>query len=166
MIDDTKPKKTSGAEWVYRAPPAWKKGQSGNPRGVNGSTYRNKAAVVAETLVDDEGEVLIRKCIEFALQGDANAMKLCIERLLPPRRVRPVKFALPELHSIADAQAALAKLVDAVCRGEVLSDEALAVTEIINSFTKVLAVSELESRLAALEQAESAPPAESPAYDA
>jgi hypothetical protein len=93
----------------------------------------------------------------LALAGDPQMMRLCVERLLPPRRVRPIKFKLPTLHTIADAQAALASLVEGVSRGEVLSDEALAVTDIVNSFVKVIELSEFESRLIALEKA-NAPP--------
>ena len=143
--------------WVWRKPEPWKKGVSGNPKGINGSTYRNRAAIAAEGLFDGEVEQLSRRCIELALAGDPQMMRLCVERLLPPRRVRPIKFKLPELRTIADAQNALASLVEGVSRGEVLSDEALAVTDIVNSFVKVFELSEFEARLIALEKA-NAPP--------
>jgi hypothetical protein len=60
---------------------------------------------------------------------------------------------VPELRTIADAQAALATLAAGVTKGEVLSDEALAVTDIVNSFVKVIELSEIETRLVALEKA-------------
>jgi hypothetical protein len=53
-------------------------------------------------------------------------MKIGVERILPPRRGRPFRFKLPELRSIADAQAALATLAAGVTKGDILIDEALA----------------------------------------
>jgi len=34
---------------------------------------------------------LTRKAVEMALAGDPTAMRLCMERVLPPRRERTVK---------------------------------------------------------------------------
>jgi hypothetical protein len=78
---------------------------------------------------------------------------LCMERLLPPVRSRPLRFKLPVLHTVADAQAALAAIVAGMASGEILSDEAATLSNVVNSFLKSFELSELESRLVALEQA-------------
>jgi Family of unknown function (DUF5681) len=63
-------------------------GTSGNPAGrPRGS--RNKTTMAAEALLDGEAEGITRKAIEKALEGDMGALRLCLERVLPPRRDRP-----------------------------------------------------------------------------
>jgi hypothetical protein len=60
--------------------------ENGNPGRPRGS--RNKATVAAESLLEGEAERLTRKAVERALEGDVAALKLCMDRLLPPRRER------------------------------------------------------------------------------
>jgi Family of unknown function (DUF5681) len=71
-------------------------GQSGNPGGRQPGS-RNKATLAAAALLDDEAEGLTRKAVAAALGGDMLAMKLCLERLLPRCRERPVRFRLPRI---------------------------------------------------------------------
>ena len=61
------------------------KGQSGNPAGKP-LGCRNRASRAAETLLDAEAETLTRRVMEFALDGDPTAMRLCFERIIAPRR--------------------------------------------------------------------------------
>ena len=44
-----------------------------------------------------EAEALTRKAIDLALNGDPMALRLCLERILPPRKERPVDIVLPPL---------------------------------------------------------------------
>ena len=78
-------------------------GHSGNPNG-RPKGARNKATVMVEQLLDG----LVRKLIEKAKAGDIAALRLCLDRLLPPRRDRLVTFALPKVESAKDACAAAA----------------------------------------------------------
>src|ERR687894_527368 len=96
--------------------------QQGNPGRPKGS--RNKATLAAEALLDGEAEALTRKAIEMALGGDGQAMRLCLERLVSPRRDRPVSFALPRLQTATDALAAAAAIAEAVADGELTPSEA------------------------------------------
>jgi len=80
----------------------FRKGQSGNPSGRPRGA-RNKTTLAVEALLDGEAEVLTRKAIERAKDGDSVALRLCLERILPPRKDRPVSFALPKIESAADA---------------------------------------------------------------
>jgi hypothetical protein len=70
------------------------KGQSGNPGG-RPLGARHKATLAAEALLDGEAEGLTRKAIEAALGGDMPALRICLDRILPPRKERPVRFKLP-----------------------------------------------------------------------
>ena len=74
----------------------FEKGRSGNPAGRR-SGSRNKATLAAAALLDGEFEALTHKAVELALAGDPTALRLCLERLLPPRRERAVRFRLPGL---------------------------------------------------------------------
>ena len=65
-------------------------GNSGRPKGA-----RHKATQAIQALLDGEGEALTRKAIELALAGDATALRLCLDRILPALRERPVMVELP-----------------------------------------------------------------------
>jgi hypothetical protein len=121
-------------------------GNAGKPKGA-----RHKATVATEALLDGEAEALTRKAVEMALAGDTTALRLCLERLLPPRRDRPVVFALGDLASPADALAAVVSVIRAAAGGEITPSEATAITAVLESYRKAYEVTEIEARLAALE---------------
>jgi uncharacterized protein DUF5681 len=82
-------------------------GKSGNPAGKLKGT-RNKITLAVEALLDGEAETIIRKAIELAKDGDLAALRLCLDRIAPPRKDRPVLFELPPVSSAADAANAAA----------------------------------------------------------
>ena len=70
--------------------------QAGNKYGKGRPAgSRNKATIALEALLDGEGEAMMRKAIELALGGSETALRLCLERLIPPRRERLVRLRLP-----------------------------------------------------------------------
>ena len=76
----------------------FEKGMSGNPSGrPRGS--RNATTLALEALLDGQAQALTQKAIDFALSGDMPALRLCLDRILPPRKDRPVSFTLPEINS-------------------------------------------------------------------
>ena len=130
----------------------FQKGKSGNPAGKpKGCT--NLVTRAAQALLDGEAEALSRKAIELALGGDTVALRLCLERIIPPRKDRPVKLSLPKLEGAADVSVAAAKLLEQVAAGEVTPSEAGAVVGLLGEFRKAAEVGELEKRLRALEKA-------------
>jgi hypothetical protein len=139
-----------------KAPP-WQKGQSGNPAGTKRGS-RHRASLLAESLFDGEADRLSRRCILSALQGDVQAMKLCIERILPPVRERPCSFKLPKIETINDASNALAMIIAGVTTGELLPREGESLSNIVNSFMKSIEMAQFEDRLCALEQASAGAP--------
>ncbi len=84
----------------------FEKGQSGNPGGRRVGC-RNKTTIAAAAFLTGEAEALTRRAVELALVGDPTAMRLCIERILPPCRERAVKFVLPPIESAADPRSSL-----------------------------------------------------------
>lgn len=126
------------------------KGRSGNPLGRPPGA-RNAATVLAEELLDGEAETLIRKAIQKAKQGNLPALRMCLDRILPPRRERPVYFTIPELKSVVDASNAMAAITSAVSCGELTPAEASELAKLVESYVKTIEATELERRLQALE---------------
>ena len=126
------------------------KGQSGNPSGrPQGS--RNKATLALETLMDGQAETITQKAIDLALQGDTTALRLCLERICPPRKSRPVNITLPEVKTaecVAEAQAAV---VQAVADGELTPEEGSTITGILEARRKAIETQDHESRISVLE---------------
>jgi hypothetical protein len=67
-------------------------GNPGKPKGA-----RHRATRAVEALLEGEAEALMRRAIEAALGGDTTALKLCLDRVAPALRERPVSFALPPI---------------------------------------------------------------------
>jgi hypothetical protein len=103
-------------------------------------------------LLDGEAEALTRKAVELALGGDATALRLCLERLAPPRKDAPLALEVPDMTCAADAATALAGILKAVGDGSITPSEGAAVAALIENYRKTLETSELEARIAALEE--------------
>ena len=123
-------------------------GNSGRPRGA-----RHKATLAAEALLDGEAEGLTRKAVEAALGGDMAALRLCLDRIVPPRRERPVNFKIPPLKSAEDAAVAMAAITEAVAAGELLLGEAESASALVERFVRTIEAGEFEKRLRVLEAA-------------
>ena len=104
-----------------------------------------------EALLDGEAAVITRKAIELAKEGDGIALRLCLERILPPRRSRPVTIKLPDVSSAQGVTAALAALVAEMSAGNVTPDEAGLIAGVLESQRRAIELTEIEARLAAIE---------------
>jgi Family of unknown function (DUF5681) len=129
----------------------FKKGQSGNPKGrPKGS--RHKTTLAIEALLDGEGEEITRKAIEKAKEGDMAAIRVCLDRIAPPRKDRHIEFALPEMQKASDAATSSAAIMDAVSSGELTPSEAGEILKIVESYARTLQASDFEERLERLER--------------
>jgi hypothetical protein len=126
-------------------------GRSGNPAGKPKGA-RNRATRAAEALLDGESEELTRKAIELAKAGDGTALRLCLERLIPARRDRPVSFDLPAIETANDAAKAMGAILQAVAEGEISPSEGAEVARLLEGYVKTLETADFERRLAALER--------------
>jgi hypothetical protein len=126
------------------------KGQSGNPRGrIVGS--HNKATVAAQALLDDHADRLTRRAVELADGGDPTALRLCLERIVAPRRERVVQFALPPIKTPADIVRAMGAVAAAIADGAITPGEAEAFARVVDTFMRAIDVSDFERRLQAVE---------------
>jgi hypothetical protein len=128
----------------------FQKGKSGNPGGRPLGS-RNKTTQAVDALLDGEAETLTRKAIEKAKEGDTTALRLCLDRIAPVRKDRPISFALPPMSGASDAAKASADLVAAVSRGEITPSEAVEISRLLETYVRTLEITELEERLSKLE---------------
>ena len=104
-------------------------------------------------LLDGQATALTQKAIELALTGDMAALRLCLDRILPPRKDSPVAFDLPEMKTLNDAVPAMGALVKAVGQGDLTPTEAGELTKMVQAFAKIIETAELEERVRILEEA-------------
>ena len=121
-------------------------GNAGRPKGA-----RNKATQAVLALLEGEAEVLSRRAIQMALAGDSVALRLCLDRIAPPRKDSPVQFAIPRMTTAHDAAQAAGAVLEAVSMGELTPTEGAQVMGLVDAFRRTLEVTELEARVAALE---------------
>lgn len=122
------------------------KGNAGKPKGA-----RHKATKAAQALIDGEADALTRKAVELALGGDTTALRLCLERLAPPRKDSPVQFDLPPMTCAADAVTAAGAILNAVATGDLTPTEGAHLMALVETFRRTIETSEIEARIAALE---------------
>jgi hypothetical protein len=63
----------------------------------------------------------------------AQALKMCLERILPPVRERPCSFKLPPISTAAEAAACMALVLDGMASGEILPGEGAALSGTISA---------------------------------
>jgi hypothetical protein len=125
-------------------------GASGNPAGKPRGA-RHKVTRAIEELLEGQHEALTKKAIDLALSGDGPALRLCLDRLAPPRKDMPISVPLPVVRTAADAVEASATLLTAVSEGEVTPDEAGRVMALLTAHKSIVEAGDLERRIAALE---------------
>ena len=112
---------------------------------------QNKTTLAVEVLLDGEAETITRKAIELAKGGDITAMRLCLERIIPARKDRPVSFSLPQIQTAADTVKASAALLNAVAAGELTPSEAAELGKLVAAHVQAIQAVELEARITRLE---------------
>ncbi len=129
----------------------FQKGQSGNPGGRPRGA-RNATTLALEVLLDGQATALTQKAIDLALGGDMAALRLCLDRILPPRKDRPVTFTLPEIKRAQDAAVVVSAVLAAVASGELTPADAAEIGKLIDSYVKAFETAELAERLERLER--------------
>jgi hypothetical protein len=123
----------------------FQKGQSGNPRGRPAGS-RNNATLACEALLEGQAEALTQKAVELALAGDTIALRLCMERLCPVRKDRPVSFPLPPINTARDAANVAAAVTEAVAVGQITPSEAGEIGRLVEAYVKAYHAAELDDR--------------------
>ncbi len=106
--------------------------------------------MLAEALLDGEVEALVRKAVQLAKGGDTTALRLCLERLLPPRRSRPVAFNFPKTDSAENVLAAYDAVLRATAKAEITPDEAASLTTLLDGKRKAIETADLAREVEAM----------------
>jgi hypothetical protein len=121
-------------------------GNRGRPKGS-----RNKATLAIEGLLEGQAEALTQTVISKALDGDSTALRLCMDRIAPPMKDKPVVFPLPRMHCALDASEAAGSVLSAVSEGILTPIEGTRVMGLIDSYRRTLELTDIEQRIQSLE---------------
>lgn len=127
------------------------KGKSGNPKG-RPKGARNKATIAAEALMDGDASAITKKAIELAKAGDLTAIKLCLERILPPRKSRPLQVSVPKIEKTEDVLKAVNAVLLALSNGKVNIEEAEALLRTVEVARKAMETEEMQREIDEIEQ--------------
>ena len=96
----------------------------GRPKGS-----RNKATIAIESLLERQAEALTQTAISKALDGDSIALRLCLDRIAPPMKDKPVVFTLPQMQDAMDASKAAGSVLTAVSEGTLTPIEGKCISQ-------------------------------------
>src|SRR6202011_6199568 len=113
----------------------------GRPRGS-----RNKLNQLLQEILDQNSEIILRKCIILALQAQSVPLRLLFERIMPARRDCPVQIDLPPTKSMADGDTAHPTVLRALSPVQITPGEGETLSKILESRRRMIELSCLESR--------------------
>lgn len=121
-------------------------GNPGKPLGA-----RSRVTRAMEELLEGQHVALTQVAIAKALEGDTVALRLCLDRLAPPRKDAPISIELPPVATAADTVIASAAVLAAVASGECTPDEGGRVLALLTAHRAIIEAGDLERRITALE---------------
>jgi hypothetical protein len=127
-----------GEHLSQRPPPRgrpWVKGQSGNPAGRPPRAHPTGA--VAEYLIGRKTIPLTKKLISMALAGDRMAMRLCLERVAPPRRDASDWLGQALVEDRAELRTLMDFVADATEKGAVTQAQGEALVRLARMFLQM-----------------------------
>lgn len=125
-------------------------GQSGNPSG-RPPGIRDRRGELRDKLASHADE-LIAKVVDLAKGGDVSALRLVLERLVPPAKAKDDPIELPAMLGATLADCGQAVLT-ALAEGRISPEEAATVMGALSGQARVIETSEIDKRLRALEEA-------------
>lgn len=127
-------------------------GQSGNPSGKKPGTLNKRTQFVK--LLEPHAQELIERLLRLANQGDPNALRLCIERLIPRAKDDVVNFEITDVDlKMVDSLLQVGEqIIKAVTNGELTPEEGQKVMGLVEGQRKNIETSELSIRLAVIER--------------
>ena len=126
----------------------WPKGESGNPAGRPKGIRDKRTAL--RGLLEPHAKDLVKKVVAMALAGETTALRICLDRLIPPIKARDDAVALGSLDgSLADQGRAV---LSAAADGRITLDQAVSFMQVLTAQARVVEVVELEARIKRLEE--------------
>ncbi|MGA2717225.1 MAG: hypothetical protein ABSG41_29455 [Bryobacteraceae bacterium] len=119
----------------------------GRPKGSS-----NKVKSPEQELLDEYKLPLTRKCISLAGQGDRSAMRICMDRIFPPRRDACIRMSLPPIKTARDVDKAAERVTQAIGRGKIAPAEGAIMMEILKTRSEIIESVHTVSRIEKLEK--------------
>lgn len=128
----------------------FQKGKSGNPSGrPKGS--KNHSSIIGQKLIDENCKDIIESVIESAVNGDMTAARILVDRLIPPRRDKPINIELPEIKNSNDVVTALGIVIKKIGEGDLTLTEGQSLAAILTTKLETITIADFEKRLKEIE---------------
>ncbi len=126
----------------------FKKGQSGNragrPKGIKDRRVKYRE------LLEHHAPALVDKAVELALGGDTAALRLCLERVIPPIKTKDEPIKLDCLTGTLTEQGQA--IIQAMGKGTLAPTEAATMLQALAAQARITELEVLEQRLRTLEE--------------
>ena len=129
-----------------------KGGPSPNPKGRPKITKKDERCQL-RNMLKPHAQDLLNKAVSMALKGNESALRLCVDHVLP--RLRPTSE--PQALNIELTGTPMQQsqtILEAITRGEISLDDGAMLINSVAATVKIREATELEARLAALEQSQ------------
>jgi hypothetical protein len=127
---------------------AFKKGESGNPDGRPKGSKDKRTDL--RVLLQPHAEDLVNKVVEKALEGDTTALRLCLDRLIPPYRAGNISVVLDDLEGTLTEKGE--KIIGAMGGGEITPSDASSMLSALAAQSRVVEVDDIAKRVSELEK--------------
>lgn len=127
----------------------FKPGSSGNPKGRPKGIKDRRVAL--RELFEAHADDLAKTAISLALAGDVQALRICVDRIVPPVREDRLQVDLPDIADAAGCTEAQAAIMKAVASGELLPSQGEALAGLVEHRRRAIETTEIMKRLEALE---------------
>jgi len=107
--------------------------------------------MLAQELLSNHAEPIVRKLLLMALQGDMKALQLCIDRIVPVLRELPIKLGALPMRTLADLDKTSEQLWNKIAAGQLTAAQGHALVELIDYRRRVIETVELEKGMSLLE---------------
>jgi hypothetical protein len=107
---------------------------------------RNKRTKFAEQM-DEHGPAIIKQCQVMALEKDPIAMRICMERLVPPCKAAHHRFRLPRGNTPADLVKAVSTINQQVAQGKLSAQDGEAMARTVEMQRRAIETEDFERRL-------------------
>jgi hypothetical protein len=119
----------------------------GRPKGSS-----NKPKSPAQELLEEYHLALTRKCLSLAASGNLAAMRICMDRLAPPRPNGCIRISLPKIRTLQDVEMAADKIMQAMGRSRIMPAEGKTVTESLMLIAQMIGNTQMQTRIEKLEE--------------
>lgn len=121
--------------------------RAGRPKGS-----RHKITILAEKLMSDDVEGVVKSVVDAAKAGDMTAARVILDRIAPPRKDATISIELPEITTLEDVAKAMGMVVQAAANAEIGLSEADTLTKLLQGYATAIESTDVVKRLELLEQ--------------